>query len=125
MVRDEIRDDMQLVVVGFVDEFLEVFDRTETGFDLEEIRDVVPMVRRGFIKWGDPESCNAKVDEIGKFIDDSSDCSSKESWLIPVVRAVKSCEPIDENMVNNTLFHPIEVTHEHGNENSILYYCDM
>jgi hypothetical protein len=79
--------------------------------DLIKISDMVSVVRRGLVERGDPQRGDAKVDEIRYFFDDAFDSSSKKNWLVPVFCVLKTSEPIDEDMVDSTLFHPVYMTH--------------
>ena len=111
MIRDEIRDDMKMMVMGLSDELPDVFQSTEMGIHLVEIRDVVPMVRRGFVKRGDPQGGDAQVEEVGQAVDDSPEGSPEELWLIPVACAVKPSEPVDEDMIDRPLVQPFQMIH--------------
>jgi len=76
VVWDEIRKDMHTILVRCMNKVFDVFNCAEVGVDFIEVGDMVPMVRRGFIKRGDPQGVDPKVHEIGEFVDDASDVSS-------------------------------------------------
>jgi len=112
VIRDEIRDNMQVLFMRCLYQVFDVFHGSKMRINLVEICDMVSMVRRGFVKWRNPQCCDTKVSQIGEFTDYTSDGSPYKNWLVPVLGGVKSCEPIDEDMINDTIFKPAYTTHQ-------------
>lgn len=111
MVRDEISDDTQTLCMGLLYQFPQIVKSPKTRINRVEIRDVVPMVRGGLIKRGDPKCVDSKIPEIRKFMDDPPDGSPKKDRLIPVLCGWKPCKSINEDLVDGALPDPVRVPH--------------
>ncbi len=121
MVGDVVSDDTKVVLVGLPDEFYEIILCPVMRVDLVEICDMVTVVRGGLIERGDPESGDSKVLEIGDFFDNAFECPSEEPWLVPVFCRGESCEPVDEDVVDGPLSHPVKCTHQECIASLFLY----
>ena len=110
VVWNKVGDDPNTAVVGFFDEFFQIFKPAEIGLDFHKIGDVIPMVGAGFEERRQPERVNPQLFQVIKLLGNAFNISTQKFGIIPVT-AFEAREPVDQNVINDRLLKPMGICH--------------
>jgi hypothetical protein len=78
VVGDEIKQDADAEMVGFVDQFADVFGRSQAGIDGEVVGGVVAVVGVVGEEGVDPEAVEAQVGDVIEVLDDAAKIAAED-----------------------------------------------